>query len=131
MRATWATAIAIIAVVIIPTRIRDRHGPAQPDPATRALPHRYLTITGTERIFVDMSACTVGAVIELPINSEPAARRAMQRGGLRLAVKVLREKLGYIGAALALEIYIETLREQPRDDEYEPDTAVVDIRELS
>lgn len=45
--------------------------------------------------------------ILLMLRSTDHARRAMRRSALRYAAKILR-RLGYLGAALALEIYVRS-----------------------
>lgn len=45
--------------------------------------------------------------IVLLLRSTDHARRAMRRSALRYAAKILR-RLGYLGAALALEIYVRS-----------------------
>ncbi len=55
-------------------------------------------------------------ILELPFGTSADAKRALQRGAYRLAARALRERLGYPGAALALEALVEELR-SPHDHE--------------
>lgn len=63
-------------------------------------------------------------ILELPWN--PFARRILRRGALRHAANVLR-RLGYLGAALALELEIEATRAMPSLSDFEDEDTELTI----
>lgn len=67
-------------------------------------------------------------ILELPFPCERAAKRALLRGAARRIARMLREELNYPGAALALEMHVETLRDEPFAEDDEP-TVVLDVVE--
>ena len=59
-------------------------------------------------------------ILEFPFPNEPAAKRALLRGACARVAQILRTELGYPGAALALDSYVETLRSpHPVEDDGE------------
>lgn len=78
-----------------------------------------MTVEGLLAMAVECVPGRPGAVIELPVGSDDAARLAMRRGALRYSARMLRRRK-YKGAALELEMLAESMREV--DDEWDHDT---------
>lgn len=70
--------------------------------------------------------------LPLTFPDEAHAKRALRRGAYRAAAKALREKLGYPGAALALESFADSLLECSEDHGAEDsDKTIVDLPVMS
>lgn len=69
-----------------------------------------------------------GHVLEVVLPTTECAKRALLRGVCRRAAKLLRDELGYSGAALALEAYAEGLRTpEPLEDYDGEETTLVEV----
>lgn len=77
-----------------------------------------------------MSAYDGPVVLELPMPCTAHAKRALLRGACRRIATLLRDELGYPGAALALEAHAEKLR-TPHAVEDDGEATVVDLFPLA
>lgn len=69
---------------------------------------------------------TDAVVLEIVLPTTDCAKHALLRGVCRRAARLLREDLGYPGAALALEARAEGLRSLDLPDGGEEETTLVD-----